>query len=69
MGHIDKRVCERLEDCISRYNLKGTDYSKGVLCGMWQLADSIRNQMLMDGKTNKKLDKLIDKAEHLIDQG
>ncbi len=68
MEQIIERIYNNLQDCINRYNKDKTEQIKWVLCGMWELADSIKNQLYIDGIEDKKLNDIIDKADKILEK-
>ena len=67
--NLINRIKENIEDCLKTYKAKKepTKYDNGWAEGIYEMADTIRNQMIVDGITvGEELNKKIDELEKII---
>ena len=67
--NILERVYETVEECLKEYRRKRehSDYEKGLAEGIYEMADSIRNQAIIDEvEIDKKINTIIDELEKAI---
>ena len=68
-NNLIERLYENIKDCIKQYKntTEHTQFQKGVAEGIYETADTIRNQMIIDEiKVDEKLNKAIDELENII---
>ena len=61
-------ACIQLEEHIKKYkeSQEHLDYYQGVLTGLWELTDSIKNRLIMNKLENDRLNNLVNEANELL---